>query len=137
MSGNFQYTFGLGHVGSYQASAKPYLTSSLTVPCSSADPLEIEFPNVSRFVIVTNTSDASDPSRPIRFGFSENGVKGSVDNNYVILNNGETFEAEFRVIKVFLLSDGTYEGSGSIVAGMTGIEKTHLLNNWSGSVGVG
>jgi hypothetical protein len=137
MSNNFNYTFGLGHVPSYQASGKPYLTSSLTVPSSSADPLQVEFPNVSRFVIITNTASPSDSSRPIRFGFSENGVKGSVDNNYAVLDNGETFQAEFRVTSVYLLSDTAFEGSASVIAGLTGINKDRLENNWTGSVGVG
>ena len=92
---------------------------------------------MSRFVIVTNTSTLSSPSRPIRFGFSVNGVKGSVDNNYIVLDNGETFEAEFKVSKVFLLCDVAFEGSGSIVAGLTGIEARHLVTTWSGSAGVG
>ena len=137
MSINFNYTNGLGNVGSYQASAKPYLTSSLAVPANTSDPMEIVFPNVSRFVIITNTASPSDPSRPIRFGFSSAGVQGTVDNNYVVLDNAETFEAEFRVTSVFLLSDTAYIGSASVVGGMTGIDAKHLPTNWSGSVGVG
>jgi hypothetical protein len=128
---------GLGHVPSFQTSVRPYLTSSLAVPSSSADPLQIEFETVSKFVIITNTSSPSDPSRPIRFGFSENGVKGSVDNNYAVLDNGETFEAGFKVTSVYLLSDTVFEGSASVIAGLTGIDKDRLENNWTGSVGVG
>ena len=128
---------GLGHVPSFQTSVRPYLTSSLAVPSSSADPLQIEFETVSKFVIITNTSDLDGASRPIRFGFSENGVKGSADSNYVVLQNGETFEAGFKVTSVYLLSDSTFEGSASVVAGVTGIDKDRLEDNWSGSVGVG
>ncbi len=137
MSNNFRYTMGLGHVPSYQASARPYLTSSLTVPSSSATPLEIEFESVSRFIIITNTLPGSAANVPLRFGFSAHGVKGSVDNNYAILNNSETFEADFRVTKVFLLSDSTSECSASVIAGLTGIDNSHLPTNWSGSTGVG
>lgn len=137
MSDRFKYTFGLGHVGSYQTSAKPFLSSSLTVPASDQEPLEVQFPNVSRFIVITNSTNPSDPPRPIRFGFSSNGIKGLEDNNYVVLENGETFEAEFRVAKVFLLSDGIHEGSGSVVGGMTGISSSNLKTNWSGSIGVG
>lgn len=137
MNEKFNYGVGLGHVGSFQTSAKPFLSSSLTIPDETSEPLEIPFPNVSRFIIVTNTSLPSDPSRPLRFGFSANGVKGLVDNNFVVLDNGETFEAEFKVSKVFLISDGAYQTSGSVVAGLTGISSDHLITNWSGSVGVG
>ena len=128
---------GLGHVGSYQVSGRPYLTSSLTVPDSSSEPLEISFESVSRFVIVTNTLDGSATNVPLRFGFSSNGVKGVVDNNYAVLNNGESFEAEFKIIKLYLLSDSVNQCSASVVAGLTGILPENLVNNWSGSSGVG
>lgn len=137
MSETFRYSNGLGHVGSFQTSSRPFLSSSLNIPDNTSEPLEIEFETVSRFVIVTNTSLPSDPSRPMRFGFSANGVKGLEYNNYVVLENGETFEAEFKVSKVFLLSDSIHETSGSVVAGLTGIQSHLLKNNWSGSAGVG
>lgn len=137
MSDNFKYRVGLSHVGSYQTSARPFLSSSLTIPDNTSTPLEIEFDNVSRFVVIANTTPSSDPSRPIRFGFSENGVKGVSYDNYAVLDNGQTFEAEFKVTSVFLMSDTANEGSGSIIAGLTGIDASHLPNNWSGSAGVG
>lgn len=137
MSINFHYTNGLGNVGSYQISSIPYLTSSLTIPASGSTPKVIEFPNVSRFVVITNTASPADSSRPFRFGFSENGVNAVDANNYVVLDNGESFTAEFRVIKVYLMSDNGFEATGSVVAGLTGITNHHLSNNWSGSVGIG
>ena len=138
MSENFKYTYGLGHVPSYQASAVPYLTSSLIVPASGSTPLEITLPAVSRFVVITNNTPLSSTNVPMRFGFSSNGVSGLENNNYGILNNSESFEAEFKVTKVFLLSDSsTFECSASVIAGLTGIAAQHLENNWSGSLGVG
>jgi Flp pilus assembly secretin CpaC len=137
MSNNFQYTNGLGNVGSYQISSIPFLSSSLTIPASGSTAKIIEFPNVTRTIVITNTTDPTDPSRPFKFAFSAQGITGDIDNNYVVLDNGESFTGEFRVIKVFLVSDTAFEASGSVVAGLTGIQKTHLLNNWSGSAGVG
>ena len=137
MSSNFKYTFGLGHVPSYQTSARPYLTSSLTIPANSQEPLEISFDSVTRFVVITNTLAGSAPNVPLRFGFSVNGVKGVENNNYAVLNNGESFEAEFKVTSVYLLSDSVNECSASVIAGLTGIENIHLATNWTGSVGVG
>ena len=135
---NFQYTYGLGHVPSYQTSARPFLTASLTVPTSGSEPLEISFDSVSRFVVITNTLPGTEPNVPLRFGFSVNGINGAVNNNYGILNNSESFEAEFKVIKIYLLSDSSsFECSASVIAGLTGISETHLATNWSGSVGVG
>jgi hypothetical protein len=137
MSENFKYTYGLGHVPSYQASAVPYLTSSLVVPASGSTPLEIFLPAVSRFVVITNNTPASSTNVPMRFGFSSNGVSGVENNNYGILNNQESFEAEFRVTRVYLMTDTVSECTGSVVAGLTRISSTHLSDNWSGSSGVG
>lgn len=137
MSSNFKYTYGLGHVPSYQASARPYLTSSLTVPALGNDPLAVSFESVSKFVIITNTLAGSATNVPLRFGFAANGVSGSAQNNYAILNNGESFEADFKVTSIFLLSDNSSECSASVIAGLTGINNSHLTTNWSGSTGVG
>ena len=137
MSSEFKYAHGLGHVPSYQASSRPFLTSSLTVPASNSEPLEISFDSVSRFVVITNTLDLSATSTPIRFGMSANGVKGVENNNYGILTNGQSFEADFKVTKVYLMSDTLNEASASVIAGLTGIHSNHLTTNWSGSSGVG
>jgi hypothetical protein len=134
---NYSYGVGLRNVGSYQVSARPFLTSSLNVPASGSTPLEVSFDSVTRFVIVTNTLAGSEPNVPLRFGFSSNGVKGVENNNYAILNNGESFEAEFKVTSVYLMSDSPNECSASVVAGLTGINESHLATNWSGSLGVG
>ena len=134
MSYNFKYTFGLGHVPSYQTSGRPYFTSSLTVPASGSTPLEISFPSVSRFVVITNDLDAATTQTPVRFGASSAGVQGT---NYGLLKNGQSFEAEFKVTKIYLMSNTANETSASVIAGLTGIDATHLSGNWSGSAGVG
>ena len=134
MSSNFRYNVGLNHVPSYQASSRPYFTSSLTVPASGSTPLEISFPSVSRFVVITNDLDATSTQTPVRFGASSAGVQGT---NYGLLKNGQSFEAEFKVTKIYLMSNTGNETSASIVAGLTGIDATHLPDNWSGSAGVG
>ena len=138
MAINHQILRGLGHVPSYQASAVPFLTSSLVVPVSTSEPIEINFNTVTRFITVTNTNSVDDPNYPLRFGFSRNGIKGVENNNYIVLNNGDSYEGELRVTKVFLLSDSpVYSSSGSIIAGLTDINASLLQTNWSGSIGVG
>lgn len=133
-----RYNPGLGNVGSFQVSSRPYLTSSLTIPISSETPYEVHFESVSRFVIITNTLPGASTNVPLRFGFSANGVKGTENNNYGVLNNGESFEAEFKVTGIYLLSDSAVsETSASVIAGLTGIGKSHLSGNWTGSAGVG
>ena len=41
---------GLGSVGSYQVSGKPFATGSLTAPASGSTPIKVEFPTVTRWV---------------------------------------------------------------------------------------
>lgn len=137
MSTNLYHSPGLGNVGSYQLSARPYLTSSLDIPASTEEPIEVAFATVTRFVIITNNTPASSTNVPMRFGFSANGVKGTSSSNYGILNNGESFEAEFKVIRVYLLSDSVNNATASVIAGLTGICNQRLPDNWSGSAGIG
>jgi len=131
------YSNGLGHVPSFQASARPYLTASLDVPANTEEPIEVSFETVTRFVVITNNTPATSTNVPMRFGFSANGVKGVENNNYGILNNGESFEAEFKVVSVYLLSDSVNNATASVIAGLTGIDSQRLVDNWSGSSGVG
>lgn len=134
MSNSFKYTYGLGHVPSFQTSCRPWLSSSIEVPASGSTPLEITFDSVSRFIIITNTTPIDEPSRTLRFGMSEAGVEGT---NYGTLQNGQSFEAEFKVTRVYLMSDSAVASSASVIAGLTGIGAEHLPGNWSGSSGVG
>lgn len=131
------YSNGLGHVPSFQASARPYLTASLDVPANTEEPIEVSFETVTRFVVITNNTPATSTNVPMRFGFSANGVKSVENNNYGILNNGESFEAEFKVVSVYLLSDSVNNATASVIAGLTGIDNQRLVDNWSGSSGVG
>lgn len=126
------YTFpkaGLNNVGSYQVSAIPFLTSSLAVPGSAGTPIVVQFPSVTKFVVVKNTG-----TEELKFGFSEAGVQGT---NYFTVETGSYFEADWKVSKIYLLSNTTTATSASIAAGLTGIDQIELGNNWSGSLGVG
>ena len=76
MSTNLYHSPGLGNVGSYQMSARPYLTSSLSVPFSSATPLEISFDTVTSFVVITNTLPGSATNEKHR-AFSQHPPKNS------------------------------------------------------------
>jgi len=132
----FDYRAGLGNVGSYQASAKPFLSSSINVP-SNGSVVKVSFPNVTRFVTIKNTGD-DDGSTDInmRVGFSENGVS---NGNFLTVNNQESYSADWRVTSVYLKvhTAGTFNATASIIAGMTAIDSTELLHNWTGSEGVG
>lgn len=104
----------------------PWASSSLGA--NATTPLEVTFPNVTKFIVVKNTT-----VNKLRVGFSANGVKGS---NYFLLGSNESFAGDIRVTRIYLLGD-TSDATGSVIAGLTGISGDHLMSNWSGSAGVG
>ena len=125
----YNYMPGLNHVGSYQVSGIPYVTSSLTVPNSSSTALEISFPKITREYTVRN-----DGLQDIKIAYSENGLAGS---NFFVLDPGQSFSTPVRVTEIYLLSSDGSTGSATVTAVLTGIDRNLLPNNWSGSVGVG
>lgn len=134
---HFEYKAGLSQVGQYQASGVPFATSSIAVPASSSAPTSISFPKVTRFFTVVNTATTVGSS--LRVGFSALGTTGSAGggtNNYFVLDIGQSYTAEMKVSKIFLLGH-TVATSASVIAGLTGIDTGSLQNNWSGSTGVG
>ena len=128
---------GLGHAGSYQVSGKPYLSGGInisTATMAGVGPLEISFPSVTRWVIVTN----HDTSNDVDVAFSENGF-GS--NNFFTVSsdtndraNMMTQRMELKVTSIFLSGSST---KVDVIAGLTGISNTELRDNWTGSAGVG
>jgi hypothetical protein len=123
---------GLSNVGSYQASGIRWASSSIVVPVSSSAPLEVSFPQVTKNIIVKNVSAVSGT---LRVGFSANGVASG--SNFFLLDRGESFAADIRVSRLYLLSNNGTPVNASIIAGLTNITAADLPNNWSGSAGVG
>ena len=138
-TGMLMHQPGLSSVGSYQMSAIPFATSSLTVPVNSAAPLKIQFPYVTKFVTVVNENTGTNVN--MRVGFSVLGISGS-GTNFFLLDNGESYTGEWRVEDIFLISNSTSQTSASVIAGLTPIPRgipsfVSTGNNWSGSAGVG
>lgn len=132
------WTSGLGNIGSYQASSIPYTTSSLDIPGSpSATVVRINFPHVTRFVTIKNIGVEGATDCLLRVGFSE---KGIANGNYFLLNNEESYSADWRVTALYLRVDDTtsvFNATASVIAGVTDIDPRDLEWNWSGSIGVG
>lgn len=128
----------LNHVGSYQISGIPFVSGGLTIPSSSATPIEISFPSVTQRIWVHN----QDTTYDLRVGFSSNGVK---NNNYYIVDADKTTNSsvpqEFRVKtdKIYLLGSNSSNNTTnvSVFAELTGITGYKLAAVYSGSVGIG
>jgi hypothetical protein len=139
---------GLGNSAAYQVGGVPYVTASITTAVLGGAPYELTFPNVTKFVTITNTNTGANV--PLRVGFSALGITGSVEagasapppdgasDHYFTLDNGESYTGEWRVSRLYFLSG--LEASAttlSVIAGLTGIPSGDLPYNWSGSAGVG
>ena len=125
----YNYKPGLGNVGSYQASGIPYVTSSLTVPNSASAALQVPFPSVTREFTVRN-----DGAPEIKVGFSAAGLAGT---NYFTLAASGSYSAPMKVTDLFIISDTGATSEATVIASLTSIDSTEIVNNWSGSVGVG
>jgi len=127
------YKQGIGAVSAYQVSTIPYLTSSLTIPNNTETPLKVQFGYISAWFGVRCSGSN------VRVGVSVNGVAATDPTkvNYIVINAGEYFQADWKVNALYLLSDGPLGTTGSVVAGLTSIEPFGGFENWTGSVGVG
>lgn len=109
---------GLNNVGEYQASGLPFATQSQ----ASATPTSVEFPYVTKFFTVVNTSADN-----LYVGFTENGALG--ENRFTILpSSSQTLDIRCNVL--FFVSDGTADFD--VVAGLTQIP-AHRLPVLTGS----
>ena len=138
-----RYHVGLGNVGSYKVSARTFVTSSIQVPVSghvaSAGNYEvINFPYVTKFITIKNDGPNTH-GETMRVAFSENGLRDST-NNYFILSGTESFTADFKVTRVYLMGheklNADMSTTASVIAGLTGIESALLSGSWAGHPGV-
>ena len=128
---------GFGNSAAYVVSAIPFLSASLAIPVLGSAPLKVMFPLITKFVSVRNDLDPSATNVQLRYGFSSTGVSGTVQQNYGLLNNGESYTGDWRVNSVYLLSNSKTPCSGSVVVGMTGIRYEATFDNFSGSMNGG
>ena len=128
------YRAGVGNAASYQVSGKPFASGSID---ASGAPQKVEFPFVTRWVIVQNHDAAND----LVCAFSENGLPSSGGTNFFTIEDvGSTSIATVHSQRLELkITEMWFEGSDNfdVIAGLTGISVDEIENNWSGSAGVG
>jgi hypothetical protein len=122
----YNYTPGLGNVGSFQVSGKPYLSGSIDGKLGGG-PFEVSFPTVTSEIYIMN-ADGSDDD--MKWSVSANGMNNG--NHFTLMAGGQvTYRIKCTSIWV------TGSNSINIAAGLTGIPNHSIVNNWSGSTGVG
>ena len=133
----FQYQAGIGNVGSYQVSGKPFAKAAIDASTTT----KIEFPSVTRWVMVKNNT-----ASVLKVGFSAAGLAGT---NYFTLTSGSvTSPLELKITELHLLGANSVD----VMAGLTFIANSGVDNpglspggagavspnvNWTGSLGVG
>jgi len=142
----FKYNVGLQNVGSFQVSGKPWATGSINCRADALEIAQIDFPNVTSFVIISNLDSAN---KNVRVGFSSGGVAGFAghdqENRFLELpptSGSGPVRLDLKLTQIFLSGSDNC----SVVAGLTGIE-TNTIDfqpnnspngqNWSGSTGIG
>jgi hypothetical protein len=116
--GNFQYHVGLNHVGAYQVSGIPFVTSS--------NATVINFPYVTKTIRIENGQ-----TNALYIGFSANGVAAS---NYFRIPPTGSLTLDVKATALHLSGTSL---AYSVAASLTGIPTSSISNNWSGSAGVG
>jgi len=133
---------GPNFVPSYQVSGTPFVTGSTAtgVPNSTGGSLEINFPFVTRWVMVQNTGQSG-----LRMGFSANGVQGlgeeklnfwTIPSGTQQPSNNVTPMLELRCKKLYFAGEGGTTGV-QVIAGLTGIAEFPVLTGSDGFDGIG
>jgi hypothetical protein len=133
MSENFNYKAGLHNVGSYQVSGIPYVTSTIG-PVVTNTASHITFPSVTQTVSIHLLTK----NEQLRVGFSANGIKSG--SYYLLDSNAQGIpfvELRVKCTDLYLLSNNGSVVSASVAASLTGIHRSQIYNNWSGSQGIG
>ena len=125
-SGRNRFAVGLGSVGSYQVAGVPFMTGSGTDGLGSGTEHKIEFPTITKSILVVN-KDAGDCD--VRVHFVSKDAPGDVYGgfHYFTLDSDTdsvSFNIKCKEIYVSAVGcDSTYE----LVAELTGIATTEMF----------
>lgn len=128
-------TPALGDTGQYEASSRPFFQSGLIADASIQ---VIEFPYVTNWIHLRNNNTSQTADGP-KISFSE---KGMSTNNFFtirssnVVNDTTDIVIHVKVTKLYYTRLGGNQNF-EVVAGLTDIPTGSIVNNWSGSIGVG
>ena len=96
--------------------------------------LAVDFPGVTKFVIVrVEEHDAIADSR-VRLGFASGGMGDTY--NYITINPSSSFSADYRLTKLYVMSETSTQPKVSVIAGITTIETARVPSgSWENTVG--
>ena len=118
------YRAGLQNVGSYQVGGTPYLTGGV-IPTSTE--ATITFPNVTKNVLITNTSGTIG----LRVHFNPSATANVISGHhyFTLSNKGDnvTLNSKCTEIYISLVVPGGAAGSFELVADLTGIKDAEMF----------
>ena len=127
---------GLNSSFEFQMAGLPWVISATTV---SSTATRYQTPKVTKSIIISNLDTAS---KSIRIGFTENGINGVIEDNYFIVQAGQTLTFDVRVKEFYVRADTFTENLDySVYCSLTTIDSdmmpvlTGSLNNvtlWDG-----
>ena len=139
MSSNF-YSVGLQHVGAYQVSGVPYLSSS-AIPPTQDESFRFQFPTVTKKIIVKSTSNTNvrmhfapyDLAVVPTFDFTQD---ARANDNFFLILAGAQVEFNLKCREVFFSSTGANaNGEIQVFAELTNIPASRMFN-LEGVVGI-
>mgnify|MGYP003128193641 CR=1 FL=1 len=117
------YGVGLGHVGSYQVSGRPWITGSAALAADQE--VKYEFPSVSKSITVINRS-----SNDIRVHFNTTSPTDVIDGlHYVLMDSKEdsyTFNVKAKEIYVSAPAANGGNASFTIITELTSIDSDRM-----------
>ena len=130
MSHQYRYQAGIGDVGSYQVSGKPFVTGGLDAVAAPGGMFEIEFPSVTQWVRLVN----HDMNNGLAYAYSANGHSTGEAGNVGMATMWNSIYLEVKCCTMFFTGSENFD----VNAGLTGIECSQIVpTDWTGSAGVG
>ena len=128
-----RYTPGIGHVGSYQVSGRPYITGSAVDGLADGAEDEISFPNVTRTVSVINFG-----SNAIRVHFAGQNTGNTISKyHFIELDSDEdSISMNVKTDKIFISNDSGGTATYRVIAELTGIPTGSANYDSTGLAGI-
>jgi hypothetical protein len=123
----FNYQVGLGSVGSYQVSGKPWITGS-TLPGTIEH--QITFPSVAKAVTIINTEPSGDPgTADLRVHFNSTGSGNVVSGKHFVTldDRKDSLTITCKCKEIFISNPGSTSSEYQILVELTGISTNEMF----------
>jgi hypothetical protein len=123
----FKYSAGIGAVGSYQVSGKPWITGS-TLPANAEH--QITFPSVAKAVTIINNEPTNDSAADLRVHFNSTSSAGRVvgGNHFITLDDRrDVLTITCKCKEIYLSNPGANDSAYQVLVELTGISANEML----------